>query len=68
MTHETTTSLTGCEKYDQLLKFVIRARDLGVQTFELSDGELSLKCHVVPPMMSEQAQKQEEADLYGASR
>lgn len=68
MEQKTTTSLTGNERYDQLLKFVIRARDLGVQTFELSDGELSLKCHVVPPITSEESQKQEEADLYGASR
>lgn len=68
MTQETTTSLTGCEKYDQLLKFVIRARDLGVQTFELNDGELSLKCHVVPPLTTEENQKKEEEDLYGASR
>jgi len=68
---ETTTSSTGSEVYDQLLKFTRKAKDIGVTSFILTmtkEGP-SLQAHMLPdPPTPEEQKKQDEADLFGSSR
>jgi hypothetical protein len=66
-TQPTTTQLTGSDELDIALRFVRRAKDLGVLAFELKLASgFELKASVQPDIDPTEQKKQDEADLYGA--